>query len=266
MKLRIATASQGVQWVRDGFAAFRKQPMALTSLFFFFVMVLGIVGVVPVAGFFLTFGLVPVFSLAMMIGGTMAMQGQTPSLPAVLQALRMDKERRTSFVILGVAFIVGLLLALGITTLFDGGQFARLILVGGQVKQETFLEAGTQGAAFALMALYLVLTAVFWHAPGLVYWHRVPAIKALFFSVVAVMRNFSAFAIYGITWIAVNIGAILVLMLLGGVVGAVAGMTGGAIVIVAGSLMLSAVYFVSVVFSFRDCFEAPEQDTQATSL
>jgi hypothetical protein len=259
MKLRIATAAQGVHWVRDGFVAFRQQPIALTSLFFFCFMVLGIVGVVPVIGFALTFGLVPLFSLCMMVGGALTMQGQKPTLPVVLQALRMDAAQRKSFVILGVLFVLGLLLAVGLSTLFDGGEFARMFILGEQIKQETLAQPGVQLSALTMTVMYLALTAVFWHAPGLVYWHRVPAVKALFFSVVACMRNIGAFITYGLVWLAVNVGALIALSLLGGLVGSVAGVAGGAIVLIAGSLMLSVVYFVSVVFSFRDCFDAPEQ-------
>ena len=248
MKLRIATAAQGVHWVRDGFVAFRQQPIALTSLFFFCFMVLGIVGVVPVIGFALTFGLVPLFSLCMMVGGALTMQGQKPTLPVVLQALRMDAAQRKSFVILGVLFVLGLLLAVGLSTLFDGGEFARMFILGEQIKQETLAQPGVQLSALTMTVMYLAL-----------YWHRVPAVKALFFSVVACMRNIGAFITYGLVWLAVNVGALIALSLLGGLVGSVAGVAGGAIVLIAGSLMLSVVYFVSVVFSFRDCFDAPEQ-------
>ena len=222
-------------------------------------MVLGIVGVVPVIGFALTFGLVPLFSLCMMVGGALTMQGQKPTLPVVLQALRMDAAQRKSFVILGVLFVLGLLLAVGLSTLFDGGEFARMFILGEQIKQETLAQPGVQLSALTMTVMYLALTAVFWHAPGLVYWHRVPAVKALFFSVVACMRNIGAFITYGLVWLAVNVGALIALSLLGGLVGSVAGVAGGAIVLIAGSLMLSVVYFVSVVFSFRDCFDAPEQ-------
>ena len=53
------------------------------------------------------------------------------------------------------------------------------------------------------MLLYLPLSLLFWHAPGLVHWHGVPPVKALFFSIVACMRNFGAFLVYGLGWLGV---------------------------------------------------------------
>ena len=57
-----------------------------------------------------------------------------------------------------------------------------------------------QGAAYVPVALLM------WYAPMLVAWHRLPAGKALFFSLVAVWRNRGAFAIYGIAWLVIWFG------------------------------------------------------------
>jgi hypothetical protein len=53
------------------------------------------------------------------------------------------------------------------------------------------------------MALYLPLSLLFWHAPALVHWHGVPPLKSLFFSLVACMRNFKAFTLFGLAWVGV---------------------------------------------------------------
>lgn len=48
--------------------------------------------------------------------------------------------------------------------------------------------------------LYLVIAALFWHAPVLVAWHGLDLRKALFFSGVACWRNKGAFLVYGLAW------------------------------------------------------------------
>ena len=60
-----------------------------------------------------------------------------------------------------------------------------------------------QMATWAAMALYLPLSLMFWHAPALVHWHDVSPIKALFFSLVACIRNFGAMAVYFFSWLGV---------------------------------------------------------------
>ncbi len=45
-----------------------------------------------------------------------------------------------------------------------------------------------------------------WYAPVFVAWHRLQPVKALFYSLVGVWRNRSAFAVYLLGWIAVAIG------------------------------------------------------------
>jgi hypothetical protein len=65
---------------------------------------------------------------------------------------------------------------------------------------------------FSLL-LYLPLSLLFWHAPGLVHWHSIPPAKALFFSFIACWRNLTAFAVFFLSWMGVFIATGLVLAL-----------------------------------------------------
>ena len=109
------------------------------------------------------------------------------------------------------------------------------------------------------MALYLPLSLLFWHAPGLVHWHGVPPVKSLFFSIVACLRNFGAFTVYGLAWMGVFLVGGLVVSLAAGLL-AVTGLTGAVGGIMVGAaMMMAAMFFTSLVFTFRDCFEPPEK-------
>ncbi len=265
MKLRFATARQGVAWVQDGIKTFWKQPLALTSLFFLTMMVMSIVGAVPVAGTFVALALLPMSTLCMMIGTALTARGERPSLPTVLQALRMEPERRNAFITLGVFYALSFLLVLGFSALFDGGQFAKLNLTGGAISREIVLQPDFQRAMFATLLLYVPLSMLFWHAPGLIYWHRVPAIKAVFFSMVACTRNMGAFLLFGLAWMAVGIGFGIVFALTTALLGSMLGSWAAAVLAIGGSLALAAMFMASVVFSFRDCFEAPESLANPTA-
>ncbi len=76
--------------------------------------------------------------------------------------------------------------------------------------------------AFARLKLglaYLPIALLMWYAPMLVAWHGLPPGKAIFFSIVAVWRNRSAFIVYGAAWLAIwmvlSIGVGIVLGVMG---------------------------------------------------
>lgn len=100
------------------------------------------------------------------------------------------------------------------------------------------VERFVQGVAYLPVALLM------WYAPMLVAWHQLPAGKALFFSLVAVWRNRSAFIVYGVAWLAVwltlSIGIALVTTLVG--IGSFAAIVAAPLVMLLLTCMYCSVY------------------------
>jgi hypothetical protein len=161
--------------------------------------------------------------------------------------------------VLGALYAVLFLAVMGLSALVDGGQFARVYLLGERIDRELAESGEFQAALWLAMALYLPLSLAFWHAPALVHWHKVPPAKSLFFSLVACFRNFGALAVYGLTWVAVFVGAGIVLSLIAtllvasGILGEGAGAAGGAMMI-GGVMIMATMFFTSTWFTFRDSF------------
>jgi len=259
MKLHIVPARTGLEWVRLGLRVFWRQPMALSALFFTTMAAMSLVTVLPLVGPAVALALLPSATLAMMVAAAQASQGRMPTPALLLVAFRTGRQRLRAMLALGALYAAGFLLVMGVSALVDGGQFAQVYL-GGQPLTRELAESGDfQVAMWLSLLLYVPLSLLFWHAPGLVHWHNVPPVKALFFSIVACLRNLGAFTVYGLAWVGVFLGAgiatSLVVSLLA-LAGLGAGAAGG--VMVATALMLAAMFFTSVVFTFRDCFEAPE--------
>jgi hypothetical protein len=260
MKLQIVPARQGVQWVKLGMRTFFKQPLALAGLFFMFMAVMSVLSLVPLLGNVLALALLPGATLGLMAATKDASEGKFPMPMVLISAFRADKARLRAMLILGALYAAGFLLVLGITALADGGKFARLYLVGGSMSAELLQAADFEAAVLLAMVLYMPLSLMFWHAPALVHWHGVDPVKSLFFSLVACMRNFWAFTLFGITWVGVFI-------ILGMVVASIAALMGSPEVITAimfpASMLLAAMFFTSIYYSFRDCFEEspPTGDT-----
>jgi hypothetical protein len=183
----------------------------------------------------------------------------------LLVAFRTGRDRLHHMMQLGALYAAGFLGIIAISSLVDGGQFAQVYLGGAPLTQETAENPDFQAAMWVAMALYLPLSLLFWHAPGLVHWHGVPPVKSLFFSIVACVRNIGAFTVYGLGWMAVfAIGGVLVSLLSGllavvGILppGNVPGTMGS--IMVGLAMMMATMFFSSIVFTFRDCFDPPEQ-------
>lgn len=260
MKLHIVPARTGLEWTRLGIRVFWRQPMALAALFFLTMAAMSLATLLPLVGPALALALLPSATLAMMVAAADAAQGRFPTPALLLVAFRTSRQRLRHMAVLGALYAVGFLAVMGISALVDDGQFARVYLGGAPLTPELAQSAEFQSAMWLSLALYLPLSLLFWHAPGLVHWHDVPPVKALFFSIVACLRNIGAFTVYGLAWTGVFLGAglvVSVLMALAAAAGLGQATAGG--IMVGTALMLAAMFFTSVVFTFRDSFEPPDR-------
>jgi hypothetical protein len=251
MKLNVVEARTGSKWVRQGIRVFWKQPIAMSGLFFLFMAIMSLSALLPIAGSFIALTLLPAATLGLMAASREVDLGKFP-MPTILAiAFRANKERKRDMAILGLLYALGFVGVMGISALMDGGGFAKLYLVGGKLDAETIMDPNFQNAMWLSLLLYMPLSMVFWHAPALVHWHGVPALKSLFFSTVACLRNWRAFLVFGLMWTVVFMSTALILSLVSGLMGdgELVSMT-----LLPAMLMLAAMFFCSVYFSFRDCF------------
>ena len=235
-----------------------RQPVALSGLFFMFLAVMTLAGMVPVIGLALALALLPACSLGLMAASKDAMSGKFPMPTVFLSAFRAGRQQVRAMVFLGLLYGAAFWVVMGITALFDGGNFASHYISGRMPTLEMAQEPGTQVAMLVFMALQLVLSLMFWHAPALVHWHHVPPIKSVFFSLVACLRNLGAFTLFGLIWMAILVSVILLITIIASLLGnpQMAG-----VMLLPVSMLIAAMFFTSTYFSFRDCF-----DTGATNL
>ena len=216
MKLQLLPTSTGVTWVKLGIRTFFKQPLALGGLFFMFMAVISIVTIIPVVGSIVALALLPAATLGLMVATLQASSGKFP-MPAVLAtAFRAGQARMRAMLILGFMYAACFLLIMGISALIDGGEFAKMYLLGGKLSKEVIEQSDFQTAAWVGMGLYLPMSLLFWHAPALVHWHGLSPSKAMFFSLVACLRNFGAYFAFGLAWFAVfAMGGVITISVLG---------------------------------------------------
>lgn len=264
MKLNIVPARTGLTWVKLGMKTFFRQPLAMSGLFFMFMAMLSLATLVPFIGAALALGLLPAATLGLMAATEEASKGKFPMPTILISAFRAGQKRKRAMVVLGALYAAGFLVVIGLSALVDGGQFAKLYLLGGKMTEEMVKGGEFQAALWVAMALYLPLSLLFWHAPALVHWHGVSPVKSLFFSLMACWKNFGAMTVFGLAWMGVFVGAAVVVALLAGLFGSPA-LAGLAMFPVA--LVVMAMFFTSLYFSFMDCFvtDDAEADTLAAT-
>lgn len=255
MKLNIVPARTGLSWIRQGCTTFAKRPFAFAALLLIYLAVVAILGIIPLAGGFLSLSLVPLVTWGFMVATREAVDGRTPTPATLVAAWRGTSGLKHALISLGVLYALAIVGVFLLSALFDGGSLARLALLGGPITPEMAQHPGFNAAMLFATLAYLPVTMAFWHAPALVYWHQIEPAKALFFSVVACWRNLGAFMLFGLGWLGAMIAVALVINLVvlflgGGVFAAAFAMA---------TMMLSALAFLCLVlvaslFTYLDCF------------
>ena len=261
MRLQTVPAGHGVTWVRQGFRAFFKHPMAFAALFAAFMLAVFVFALLPFVGALLVLAILPLVSLGFMIATRVAIDGGVPTPRVFIDPLRGERARVVAMLQLGIIYALATYAVLWLSDVVDGGAFDALMqaLPAGQTAPDKVAaRLGAPGLGLGLVLRFGIaglLSVPFWHAPALVHWDGHGCAKALFSSTLACWRNRAAFAVYSVVW--------FVLIMAFGVVGSLVFALLGqaplfAVAAVPISLLLTTVFYVSLYFTFADCFVAAE--------
>jgi len=196
MQAAILPITAGWFWIEQGYRLFLRQPLAL----FLWGMTLA---VLIMASY-----LVPLF-------GQIALIAAMPSLTFITlnncRHVANGQLVRPSMWFAPLRSVRGRLVKLGLIYLaccLAGGFLAvmpfmgRLMsVVGADGALDVYALSQTMlGPIVLFLLFYVVISALFWHAPALIGWHALGLSRALFFSMVACWRNKWPFLLYGLTW------------------------------------------------------------------
>ncbi len=259
MKLNVLPARTGWLWVKLGLRTFFRQPLALAGLFFMFIAAVSVTAMLPLLGPVLALMLLPSASLGLMAAAEVASRGKFPMPSVMLVAFRSGPQRLRAMLTLGLLYAAGFMLILGVSALLDGGQLARLYIGPNEgLNPEMMANSEFHAALWVAVLLYLPFSLLFWHAPALVHWHGVAPVKALFFSLVACLRNIAPLALFGVSWFVLLILASQALVLAATVLGGAELMRSAMAPL---ALLLAAMFSTSIYFTFRDTFGGPPDPT-----
>ncbi len=248
-------ASAGVDWIRQGFALFRKQPAELSLLFLLYMLLMFSLSLIPVVGQLLPLLLVPAFSMAFMQACVDIEAGRKVTPGLLLTAFR--SPALGSLLRLGGLYLLAAVAAVAASSLIDGGTFWKLM--SGQLRpdEEAVAVNGLPLAMLFSALLYLPFAMGFWHAAPLLVWQRMGLFKAIFYSFFAVRRCGKAFLAYALGWIVAGIAvpaivsAVLSLLLGKNIV--------TLMLLMPLSVILTLVMYCSFYPTYTAVFERPEQ-------
>jgi hypothetical protein len=254
MKLKVVPASQGFAWMKSGVQLCLKQPLGFVSLLGLLITGAMVLMALPLIGPLLVVTAMPVVWMAFMLASRRVLQGQriTPNL--LIEPLK-DPVQRRQWLRLGGLYAGATLIVMVVAGLLGPDMADLAKAIEAAEKSESVLNDPTVITSMLWrMGLTVPMSLLFWHTPALLFWGRIPPVKALFFSAVASWRNLGAFAVYGVSWIGALLLVGVPLQLLAAVVPEPLIVN---MVAVAAGLWVAAAFYASLYFSVVECFEDP---------
>ncbi len=249
MQARPHSALRGWVWLVAGLRLWRQSPLALTGAATFLSLGTLLLMTVPAIGQISLFLLQPALGVGMFLI-CMAVRAGRPAPPALL--FGAFGARLPMLLGLGGLRMAWGVLATGLAMMFSGldlSQSANLATQAAQASAETTtsLPAGSTAFAVWLLLLCLPMEVAGWFAAQLIALRQQPLMKALFFSLVACLRNFGALLVY---LVSVSICLIALPMLVAAQI--------GALFPALGSLLLGPVLMVALPVFFAGFYCSAE--------
>ena len=192
----------GWQWIIDGYRLFMRQPMAM---FFWSLMTGFLISVsyfLPIIGQVVLIGITPMLTFITLSACRTIASDKRMMLGMWLLPVKNNPEVRGRLIRLGAMYLGFCLTAGFIATLPFIGDISATISPDGEI-DEAALIAAMRGPFITFTLLYVLISALFWHAPALTGWHGIKTTQAMFYSMVACRRNKLPFLAYGASWAAI---------------------------------------------------------------
>jgi hypothetical protein len=263
MRLLTVPSRQGIAWLRQGFAIFVRQPLAFSVLFALFMTALFVAMLLPVVGALLLLAVLPLATLGFMVATRSAVAGGPVTPRAFAEPLQQGRPRTLAMLKLGVAYAAASAVGVTLAGWIDGGALdeamdALASANGNPVEAaQRFADPRVELGLIARLAIAALLAVPFWHAPALIHWGGQGVAQSLFSSTVAIWRNKGAFSVYALAWTGLVVGFGVGALLLFGLLGMP---QLAAFALMPATLLFSTVFYVSLWFTFADCFGTARGD------
>jgi hypothetical protein len=192
--MRIVPARNGWSWLVKGFALFRKNPPIWLFLVFTYWLAVALLAQIRYLGPAASTVLLPAFSVSFMVVCTVLERGGMPGPVHLISGFRSG---RATLLLLGALYLLAIVGVLALSSLADAGALLGWMLTGREPPEEAIVDGSVSLAMLVAAFGATPVLMAFWFAPVLAAWTRIGAVQSLFYSFVAVWRNWRAFLVYG---------------------------------------------------------------------
>ena len=221
---RVVEASRGWEWWAEGWRIFAASPGTWIGIVVVYVVVSALIGVVPYVGDLGSSLLTPVFVGGMMVACRAVDRGEPLRISHLFEGFQ-----GAHFVQLVIVGTVNVALVVALKLLGGGGLMGNMAL--DKLASGTDPMEGLAGSALAMSAtallvllVVLVVATVFamlnWFAPALITLRGLRAVEAMKLSLVASLRNWVPFLVYGIIVIVAGVVLTVAMVILAVALGA----------------------------------------------
>lgn len=204
---RRLSAGDGTEWVAAGWRLFRKSSLMWIVFLVLFVLIHLALGMVPWIG-----GLVGSLVSPILLGGiALGCRSLETGGELELEHFLAGFRRNTGMLLaIGIVYMLGQLLLLCVFALFVGWSVVLAMVTGSGNAVLSAVTGSILGVALGglvVAALAIPLMAAYWFAPTLAMLHDVPALPAMKESLLASLRNWAPFLVYGLLMMVLAIAA-----------------------------------------------------------
>lgn len=268
LRLQHVAPRQGWTWLRDGMRLYLRRPLGFTGLFLVSLIGVMVLMSIPLVGGVVGLSLLPMMTLGFMAATRATLRNEPMGPLMFVTPLRAGAPGRAALIKLCIGYGVASVVVMMLSHWADGGSFERLqnVLARPDAPAKEVQAALSDPQLLSGMLLRVTLVVLvsipYWHAPALAVWGGQSAGQALFSSTLALWRAKGAFTLYSVGWMAAVAAFGVVLALLFSLLGLrqFVGFLG-----VPAGLIFSAAFYVSLWFTFVDCFGSDEPPTTMTA-
>lgn len=263
-------AARGWDWLVRAHALFARARLYWLLLIMGYWLITIMLTVIPFIGVVAATLLKPVFAVGFLAAAWSQERGEPPHLSRLFAGFRSNVR---ALLPLGAVYAVGIALALGISSVMDGGVLMRMILLGDAPEAELMLIPGNimsipgiQSAIIVTVLCAVPTLLAMWFAPALIVFQDQPTFTALSLSLRAAFSNFAAVVIYAMAvflfWVVIPGIIISLAAVLFGDTGALFGLALATPI----TLSIVAVIHVADYVVYRDLFHHGETVAEKSAL
>jgi MFS family permease len=252
--MTLLPASDGWHWFKQGFALYRKQPGALTTLFMGTIFLLLAMALVPLLGTVVTPILIAAFSQA-----CVDVEQDRPVLPSVLLAGFRTPAAKPLFR-LGLLYAIVALAVIGLIMLIDDGMLAKVMTQKVELGSKEIADSRIMWTLLFIIVANAFMSVTLFFSASLVHLKQMKVGKAIFYSFFGMLGAIRAFLLFALVWTGL---VMFIAMLIGATIGA--SQVGVGLMFTA-SLICTVIAACSLYASYCRIFGAPEPAVPAKTL